>query len=128
MTDNQLFDLINSCAVKVKKTLGPGFVESVYQRALSIELTTAGLKSEMEVPIKVYYNNIVVGEFRADILVEDKVILELKAVSMLTIDHHKQLVNYLQATGIDHGVLINFGSKFIEIKHKYRTYTPTRKA
>lgn len=102
-----------------------GFLESVYQNALIIELRNRGLKAEKEVAIPVRYKGIIVGDFRADILVEDAVIIELKAVSLTTSIHEAQLVNYLIATGIDHGYLINYGAEKYRIIHKTRIYVPS---
>ena len=102
------------------------FFESVYKNALLIELEENGLSAETEVPINVYYNNVIVGEFRADIVVENAVVIELKATQHLTPIHEAQLVNYLTATGIEHGLLINFGSEKIEIKRKYKIFKNTK--
>ena len=117
MKHKELTAKIIDCAYKVHRELGFGFLESVYQNALVIELTKAGLKSEREKRIQVYYDGKVVGEFVADILVEEKVILELKSVSQVHPAHEAQLINYLKATGIKVGLLINFGEK-VEIKRK----------
>ena len=106
--------------------MSAGFLESVYLNALLIELHDNGLKAEKEVPITVHYNNHIVGEFRADIVVENAVVIELKAVQQLTIAHEAQLVNYLTATDIEQGLLINFGSERIEIRRKYKTYKNTK--
>ena len=81
-----------------------------------------GIRVEEEFPINVYYDGIVVGEYRADLIVENMVIVELKAVQCLLPIHEAQLVNYLTATNINDGLLINFGGERIEIKRKYRTY------
>ena len=117
MKHKELTAKIIDCAYKVHRELGFGFLESVYQNALVIELTKAGLKSEREKRIQVYYDGKVVGDFVADILVEEKVILELKSVSQVHPAHEAQLINYLKATGIKVGLLINFGEK-VEIKRK----------
>ena len=117
-----LIKLIVQCAYNVRMQLSAGFLESVYQNALIIELKENGLNAKTEVPINVYYNNVVVGEFRADIVVENAVVIELKATQHLTPIHEAQLVNYLTATNIEHGLLINFGSEKIEIKRKYKTF------
>jgi len=97
--------------------LGFGFLEKVYQNALIIELRKMGLSILSEETITVYYENEIVGEYVADIVVEGKVILELKAVKELTEIHEVQLVNYLKATGIEVGLLINFGHS-VQIKRK----------
>jgi GxxExxY protein len=87
-----------------------------------VELEKNGLTYEVEKPINVYYENVLVGEFKADIVVEGSLILELKAVSSLHVAHEIQLVNYLTATGIDDGLLINFGSEELQFKRKFRVY------
>ena len=109
-------------AYNVRLQLAAGFLESVYQKALLIELSKNGISATTEVPIVVYYDDYVVGEFRADLVVEDKIIIELKAVHNLLPIHETQLVNYLTATKIDCGLLINFGGDRVEIKRKYRIY------
>ena len=114
------------CAYNVRMKLSAGFLESVYKNALLIELEENRLSAETEVPINVYYNNVIVGEFRADIVVENAVVIELKATQHLTPIHEAQLVNYLTATGIEHGLLINFGSEKIEIKRKYKIFKNTK--
>jgi GxxExxY protein len=101
----------------VHNTLGYGFLEKVYQNALMIELAKRGIKAESEKPIKVFYNGQAVGDYVADVVVGDKVILELKAVKELNDIHEVQLVNYLKVTGIEVGLLINFGPS-VEIKRK----------
>ena len=125
MNIEELIKRIIQCAFNVRMKLSAGFLESVYQNALLIELKENGLIAETEVPINVYYNNVVIGEFRADIVVEKTVVVELKAVQQLTTAHEAQLVNYLTATDIEHGLLINFGSEKIEIKRKFRTFKNT---
>lgn len=109
-------------AYNVRLQLPAVFLESVYQKALLIELEKNGISAKGEVPINVYYDECVVGEFRADIVIENKIIIELKAVQNLSLIHEAQLVNYLTATKIDCGLLINFGGERIEIKRKFRTY------
>ncbi len=88
-------------AMKVHCTLGPGFLESVYQKALLYELAKSGFKVESDKPIQVRYEGVIVGDFKADLIVNDELIIELKAVSGITIEHEVQLVNYLAATGKD---------------------------
>lgn len=126
MDKEELIKQIIKCAYNVRMKLYAGFLESVYRNALLIELSNNGLSTRKEVPINVYYNNAIVGEFRADIVVEDSVIIELKAVQKLSTIHEAQLVNYLTATNIEHGLLINFGADKIEIKRKYKTYKNTK--
>ena len=126
MNVEELIKQIIQCAYNVRKKLYAGFLESVYRNALLIELRGNCLKVDKEVPINVHYNNVIVGEFRADIIVEDLVILELKAIQKLSTIHEAQLVNYLTATNIEHGLLINFGSEKLEVKRKYRIFKNTK--
>src|SRR5207247_5761774 len=107
-------------AMKGNSSLGPGFLESVYQNALIWELRKAGLRSEAEKPISVHYDGQLVGAFTADVLVDDAVIVELKAVQTLAKAHEVQLVNYLVATGFDEGLLLNFGADRLEFQKKLR--------
>lgn len=127
MEDQELTERIIGCAMKVHSTLGPGFLESVYQKALAHELRKAGLKVECEKDITVQYDGIVAGDFLADMLVEGRVMLELKANHALAPAHEVQLVNYLTATGIEIGLLLNFGAERLEFKRKTRTYRPKRR-
>jgi len=104
-------DLILSAFYNVYNTLGYGFLEKVYENALLIELKSMGLKAQRQVPIKVYYQEQQVGDYYADIIVEDQVIIELKAAEALCEEHEFQLINYLKATNIEVGLLLNFGKK-----------------
>ena len=104
----------------VYNKLGYGFLERVYQKALLIELRKKGLNCKEEYPIKVYYDDELVGEYRADILVDDCVIIENKAQSVLIEENEFQLINYLKATNIEIGLLLNFGKK-PEFKRKIFT-------
>jgi GxxExxY protein len=122
MEHAELSEKIIGCAMTVHRTLGPGFLESVYQNALAHELRKQGLAVECEKKIKVHYDGIVVGDFSADMLVENTILIENKAVQTLAIAHEVQLVNYLTATGIEIGLLLNFGSSRLEFKRKTRTY------
>ena len=124
MEEQALTETIIGCAMKIHSALGPGFLESVYQKALAHELRKAGLKIECEKPITVHYDGVVVGDFFADLLVDDKVMLELKANQTLAPANEVQLVNYLTATGIEIGLLLNFGAERLEFKRKARTYRP----
>ena len=108
-------------AYTVHNTLGAGFLEKVYEQALILELKVSGLVVESQVPLSVIYRDQIVGEYYADLIVEDKVICELKAVDVLKKAHEVQLVNYLVATGMDVGVLINFGDS-VTVRRKYREY------
>lgn len=117
MKHREFTSKIIDCAYKVHRELGFGFLESVYQNALMIELSRASLKVEKEQRIQVCYDGQVVGDFVADVVVEDKIILELKSVKEIHPAHEAQLINYLKATGMEVGLLINFGEK-VEIKRR----------
>lgn len=95
-------------------------MELVYEKCLIIELKKAGLEAEIQKPITVYYDEEVVGEFVADVIVEDTIIMELKSVRRVVKAHEVQLVNYLTATGKDVGLIINFAERKVEIKRKMR--------
>jgi GxxExxY protein len=110
-------------AYQVFNQLGFGFLESVYKKAMVIELTKDDLKVESEKPLKVYYDNEVVGDFYIDLFVEETVVVELKSVQNLAKEHEVQLVNYLNGLKKDIGLLINFGPTGVEIKRKYRQKT-----
>ncbi len=105
MQINQLTETIIGCAYRVHNELGPGFLEKVYENALRIELEEARLPVVQQVPIPVSYRGRVVGDFYADLWVAERVIVELKAVRQLAKEHEVQLVNYLQATGVEGGLL-----------------------
>ncbi|MEM6459787.1 MAG: GxxExxY protein [Planctomycetota bacterium] len=113
-------EAIIGCAYTVHNTLGGGFAESVYERSLAIELRAAGYFVETQINIPVRYRDQPVGDFVGDALVERRVLCELKAVEAFAKAHEVQLVNYLQATGIDVGLLINFGPHSVSIKRKTR--------
>jgi GxxExxY protein len=104
-------DLILKAYFNVYNTLGYGFLEKVYENALLIELKSMGLKAQRQVPVKVFYQEQMVGDYYADIIVEDQVIIELKAAEALCEEHEYQLINYLKATNIEVGLLLNFGKK-----------------
>ncbi len=107
----ELTEKIIKAYYEVYNTLGYGFLEKVFERALFIELVNVGLTCERQRPIKVYYKNQLVGEYFADIIVEDSVIIEIKAHEALLEEHEFQLINYLKATKIQVGLLLNFGKK-----------------
>jgi len=116
----ELTEKIIGLAFKVYNKMGFGFLESVYEKSLLIEFRKAGIKAESQKPITVYYDGEVVGEFEADIFVEDTIIIELKSVRQIAKAHEVQLVNYLVATGKDVGLLLNFGETKVEVKRKVR--------
>ena len=122
ITTDQLITEVIECAKRIRRQLGPGFLEKVYKNAMVVELRKLKVNFETEKLIQVLYDGIVVGEYRTDIIVEGKLILELKATQDLSIANEVQLVNYLTSTGIDDGLLINFGSDKLQFKRKYRIY------
>ena len=113
---NELTYSINGAIFEVNRELGAGFLEKVYENALLFELNDRGLKSESQMPIKVKYKGMEVGEYFADIVVENQVIIELKAINALQSIHEAQLLNYLKATGFQIGLLVNFKHPKAEIK------------
>ena len=113
---NDITYAINGAIFEVNKILGPGFLEKVYENALLYELKNRGLKAESQAPITVNYKGQCVGEYFADLLVEDIVIIELKTVEKIEKIHEAQLLNYLKATGIQVGLLVNFRHPKAEIK------------
>lgn len=123
-TDYDLAGKVIGIAMEVHRTLGPGFVESVYENALLVELAASQLAFESQKALKVIYKNQCVGNFFADIIVDKALIIELKSVQSLLPIHEVQLVNYLTATGIEEGVLLNFGSESLHFKKKFRKPKP----
>ena len=111
--------ILEAC-FEVINELGAGFVESVYQKALLIALREKGLKVGAHVPLKVMFRDQCVGDFVADLLVEDKIVVELKAVKALAPEHQAQTINYLKATGLDVALLVNFGRPKLEYKRLHR--------
>ena len=97
-------------AMEVHNKLGAGFLEKVYENALMVALRREDIRAEQQVPIKIHFENVVVGDYVADILIEDKLILELKAVEMITSIHRAQVINYLKATGLRLALILNFGN------------------
>jgi GxxExxY protein len=116
----ELTDRIIKCFYEVYNTLGYGFLEKVYERAMMIELKKNGLPASNQQAIEVYYKTELVGSFSADIIVDDVVILELKAASAMVAENELQLVNYLRSTSIEIGLLCNFGRK-PEVRRKIFT-------
>lgn len=111
--------ILEAC-FEVINELGAGFIESVYEKALLIALGEKGLSTKSQEPLSVRFRGKVVGEFYADILVEDKIIIELKAVRSLAPEHQAQLINYLKATGIEVGLLVNFGNPKLEYRRFHK--------
>lgn len=121
MIDDVLTHQIIGAAFKVHQTLGPGFLEKIYENALRIELEKCGLCVRQQQPIKVCYEGQIIGDYFADLCINEDLIIEIKAVQGLGREHEVQLVNYLTATGINHGLLINFGPS-VQVKRKFREY------
>ncbi|MBP9694893.1 MAG: GxxExxY protein [Candidatus Magasanikbacteria bacterium] len=117
---NVLTSRILKAYYTVYNTLGYGFLEKVYENAMAIELQHLGLNNRRQVPVQVEYLGVRVGDYFADIIVENKVILELKAAESLCEEHEAQLLNYLRATEIEYGLLLNFG-KTPQFKRKIWT-------
>ena len=114
----ELTEKIIKCGFEVHNILGPGFLEKIYENALNYEILKNKLKAKTQSPISVYYKEKNVGEYIADIIVEDKVIIEVKAFEKTNDIHELQLKNYLRATGIEVGLLMNFGTSLI-VKRKF---------
>ena len=123
---DELTSLVIGCAQNVHNTLSAGFLEKVYENALCIERVNAGLDVKQQHPITIWYKDQIVGDYCADILVENRLIVELKAIQQLVKEHEVQLVHYLTATRIDHGLLINFG-RSVEARRKFRLYKDTHR-
>jgi len=120
MEYKEVTETIIGCAYRVYNKMGFGFLESVYEKCLLIELHKLGLDTESQKPITVYYEDEIVGEFVADIIVNDAIIIELKSVKRIIKAHEVQLVNYLVATGKPVGLILNFGERKVEIKRKVK--------
>jgi GxxExxY protein len=118
--DHALTEKVIGLSMKVHRTLGPGFLESVYRNALAFELRRAGLNVELDQRITVRYENVIVGDFIADLVVNTTLICELKAISALTKTDEIQVVNYLTATNHEVGLLLNFGAPSLQFKRKHR--------
>jgi len=123
MEINKITEAVIACAYRVHNTLGAGFLEKVYEKAMMIELESTDLLAKPQFPVPVFYKGTKIGDYFADILVNDCLIVELKTVENITVAHEKQLINYLAATNIENGLLINFGSS-VQIKRKFKTYRP----
>ncbi|HBF33417.1 TPA: GxxExxY protein [Candidatus Sumerlaeota bacterium] len=117
----QITKTIIGCSFDVINELGVGFLESVYEKALFVALLQEGLQVQSQQPIDVCFRGINVGNFYADLLIENKVIVELKAVKTIAPEHQAQIINYLNATGIEVGLLINFGNQQLEYKRFTRS-------
>ena len=113
---NALTERVIGCAMKVHNVLGPGFLEKIYENALAIELRQSGVRIEQQKKLDVYYGEFLVGEYIADIVVDERVLLELKAVRAIDDAHQAQLLSYLKTTGLHLGLILNFGAPRLGIK------------
>ena len=123
MKHEELTHKIIGASYQVFNQLGFGFLESVYQKAMVIELGKSDLNVEAEKPLKVYYDGKIVGDFYVDLYINEAVVVELKSVQRLNKEHEVQLVNYLNALEKEIGLLINFGPSGVKVKRKYRKIT-----
>ena len=114
MKYEELTSVILECCFEVSNELGAGFLESVYERALIVALSQRGLEVQAQTPLKVRFRNAIVGDFYADLIVEGKVLIELKTVVRILSEHKAQAINYLNATGIEVGLLVNFANPKLE--------------
>lgn len=122
MLHSNITEKIIGCAFQVQNELGAGFLESVYEKAMVVALAQAGVPVQSQSPINVYFRGVTVGSFYADLLVGERVIVELKTVSQISEQHRAQVINYLNATGFPVGLIINFGNP----KLQYRRLTASR--
>ena len=122
---DELRHAIIGCAMEVHQVLGPGFSESVYQNSLALERSSKQLAFEQYIKLIVSYKSRNVGDFEADMIVENRVLPELKALSTILPQNEAQLVNYLRATGIETGLLVNFGHQTLQFKRKFAQYRPS---
>lgn len=116
MKHEELTEKILAACFEVSNELGPGFLESVYEKALLVALQEKGLKAQAQRPLKVVFRGMSVGDFFADIIVDDVILLELKAVKALAPEHLAQVINYLKATNVEVGFLVNFGNPKLEYR------------
>jgi GxxExxY protein len=121
MEINDLTHKVIGCAFKVHNALGAGFLEKVYENALKLELTKLDIKARQQVKLPVWYEGHQIGIYFPDLWIENQLIIEIKAAVALAPQHEMQLIHYLAATGIDNGLLINFGET-VQIKRKFREY------
>jgi GxxExxY protein len=124
MDINYLTYRVIGCAYKVHNTLGPGFLEKVYENALKLELKNIGIHARQQVKLPVLYEGHQVGLYFPDLWIEEQLIIEIKAALTLAPEHETKLLHYLTATGIDNGLLINFGTT-VQIRRKFREYKST---
>ena len=120
---NKVTETVIGCAMRVHKLLGTGFQEVIYQRSLAIELQQAGIVFGRELEMSIFYKGIEVGSRRVDFLVEETVLVELKALHELTATHHAQIINYLEAYRLEVGLLINFGEPSLKFKRFLKNHS-----
>ena len=120
MNTREINELIIGCSYRIYNKMGFGFPESVYRNCLLLELQKMDLRTEARYPVKTYYEGQLVGKFVADVLVEKKIIVQIKSVNKIMPVSEQQLISYLAATGVETGLIINFGENKIDIIHKYR--------
>lgn len=123
MDINNLTHAIIGCAFKVHNVLGPGFLEKIYENALKIEIGKLNIDVRQQQALQVLYEGQPVGTYYPDLWIDGQLIVEVKAVQNLAKEHEMQLVHYLAATGIDDGLLLNFGA-IVQVKRKFREYKP----
>ncbi|TDU69390.1 GxxExxY protein [Prosthecobacter fusiformis] len=126
MTIDQLTESVIGMAMEIHRLMGPGYNESIYHRSLEVELAAANIPFESEVPINVFYKGKIVGKFEADMVITigKQLLIELKSCETIVKAHEAQTVNYLTATGIDDGLILNFGAPSLQFKRKFRLYRP----
>ncbi|ROO29309.1 GxxExxY protein [Salinisphaera japonica] len=120
--EKTISERVIGCAFAVSNTLGAGFLEAVYENALALELAQAGPAFERQKALDVSYKGAVVGHYIADLVIEQRLIVEIKALSSITAVHEAQLMNYLQATGISVGLILNFGTPRLGVKRIVKSY------
>jgi GxxExxY protein len=123
MDINVLTHKVIGCAYKVHNTLGFGFLEKVYENSLKLELRKHGIYVRQQPKLPVFYDGQQVGLYFPDLWIDDRLIIEIKAAVTLAIEHELKLIHYLAATGVDDGLLINFGTT-VQIRRKFREYQP----
>ncbi len=121
----RLSEQVIGCAQRVSRELGTGFLEAVYENALVLELEEKGILFEKQSPLDIYYKSQLIGQYKADLIVEDKLIIELKAVPTFNDKHKAQVLNYLRATGLNVGLLLNFGMPRLGIQRIVWKYNET---
>ena len=124
--DDELSKRVIACAFEVSNTLGAGFFEKIYERALCLEFEKRGISFKSQQSVIVQYKNVAVGEYFMDLIVENCLLLELKAVNAFCSEHEAQLLNYLKATGLSYGLLLNFGKPKLGIKRMVWNHHETK--